>query len=213
VIIVIGGEKGGSGKTTLATNIAVMRARRGGKVLLVDTDRQSSALDWVKLRRELKRSPELKCVQVFGKGTAAELTNLGKRYGDIVVDVGGRDSVEFRAALTVADKLFVPTQVGQFDVWVLETVDQTVETAIKLNPELQPYVFVNRALSNPRVSEAAEAQQYLSDLKHLKLARTILHERIIYRKAATEGLAVVEFKPLDIRASQELWSFYKEVGE
>ena len=46
MIILVGGEKGGTGKTTLATNLAQMRASAGKDVLLIDSDKQESASSW-----------------------------------------------------------------------------------------------------------------------------------------------------------------------
>ena len=62
MIVLIGGEKGGTGKTTLATNLAQMRAARGRDVLLVDTDKQESASAWASLRAEEGIEPTITAV-------------------------------------------------------------------------------------------------------------------------------------------------------
>ena len=80
MIILIGGEKGGTGKTTIATNLAAMRALAGRDVLLIDTDPQGSANYWVQSRDELEIMPRVACVQKFGKGLPAEVKDLAKRY-------------------------------------------------------------------------------------------------------------------------------------
>ena len=67
MILLIGGEKGGTGKTTVATNLAALRAAAGHDVLLVDTDRQGSAAAWCQLRAEHPQLPQVACVQLFGK--------------------------------------------------------------------------------------------------------------------------------------------------
>ena len=68
MIVLVGGEKGGTGKTTLATNLAALRAASGADVLLVDTDRQGSASFWAATRDENDALAAVPCVQVFGKG-------------------------------------------------------------------------------------------------------------------------------------------------
>lgn len=98
-IIVFGGEKGGTGKTTLATNIAAMLARQGKDVLLLDTDRQGTASFWATVREEEAVEPRVACVQKFGKGLPAQVRDLAERYDEIVIDAGGRDSMELRYAL------------------------------------------------------------------------------------------------------------------
>lgn len=103
MLLVIGGEKGGTGKTTIATNLAAMRVLTGRDVLLVDTDRQSSASFWAETRQEQGALPPIASVQKFGSKIRGDLLDLAKRYQDVIVDAGGQDSPELRAALTVAD--------------------------------------------------------------------------------------------------------------
>ena len=128
MIILFGGEKGGTGKTTLATNLAAMRARAGRDVLLIDTDPQGSASYWTQCRDEEKVEPRVACVQKFGKGLQAEVRDLANRYQDIIIDAGGRESVELRAGIVVADFAFIPIQPSQFDVWTLGRMDDLVKT-------------------------------------------------------------------------------------
>ncbi len=67
-IILIGGEKGGTGKTTLAVNLAALRALTGRDVLVIDTDIQASASYWAQTRDETGVTPRVACIQKFGKG-------------------------------------------------------------------------------------------------------------------------------------------------
>ena len=59
MVILIGGEKGGTGKTTLATNLAALRAQSGKDVLLLDTDVQASASYWAQIRDERDITPRV----------------------------------------------------------------------------------------------------------------------------------------------------------
>ena len=102
MIILVGGEKGGTGKTTIVTNLAALRAMAGRDVLLVDTDPQGSASYWTTSRDEDAIKPRVACIQKFGKGLQVEVKDLASRYQDIIIDAGGRDSVELRAAMVVA---------------------------------------------------------------------------------------------------------------
>lgn len=89
-IILIGGEKGGTGKTTLAVNMAATRAKAGYDVLVVDTDPQASASYWTAARDESGIEPRIASAQKFGKTLASELKDLSKRYEKTIVDAGGR---------------------------------------------------------------------------------------------------------------------------
>lgn len=211
MIILLGGEKGGTGKTTLATNLAAMRALKGRDVLLIDTDPQGSANYWAQSRDDENITPRVACVQKFGKGLPTEVKDLAKRYQDIIIDAGGRDSVELRSALVVTEKVYIPIQPSQFDIWTLNQMDELVETAKGFNPDLQAKVIISRSSTNPSVHETADTCNLLDDFSNLGLASGFVCDRIAYRKAAKDGLSVVELKPKDPKAAEEMEAFYQEV--
>ena len=209
MIVLVGGEKGGTGKTTLSTNLAALRAASGVDVLLVDTDRQGSASFWGATRDEAPGLAAVPCVQVFGKGVARQVGDLAGRYHDLVVDAGGRDSVELRSAMVVADRLFVPVQASQFDVWTLEQMDALVEQVQAINPSLRASVVFNRASTHPRVREAEEAEALVAEFEHLDLAGVTVRDRIAYRRAAAEGRGVGEVAEPDAKAVAEMAAWYR----
>jgi chromosome partitioning protein len=211
MIILIGGEKGGTGKTTLATNIAAMRALAGQDVLLIDSDPQGSANYWAQNRDDTQIQPRVACVQKLGKGLAMEVKDLAQRYQDIIIDAGGRDSVELRSALVVVDKVYIPIQPSQFDIWTLNSMNTLVETAKGFNPNLRAKVVISRASTNPSVQESEETRKLLADFPNLEPLALIIRDRIAYRKAAKEGLAVTELKPKEPKANDEMTALYKEI--
>lgn len=213
MIVLIGGEKGGTGKTTIATNLAAVRASRGADVLLVDTDKQGSASFWTAIREDLEDAPRVACVQIFGKSVTGQVRDLSERYSEIIIDAGGRDSTELRAAMVIADQLFVPLQASQFDVWTLERMDELVEQVQSINTELRTSVVINRASPHPKVRESDEARQLLADFEHLHFGGTIIHDRIAFRRAASEGHSVMEMEPPDPKACAEIESLYAAVYE
>jgi chromosome partitioning protein len=88
VIIVVGGIKGGCGKTTIATNLAALRASQNKKVLFVDADEQESAYNWV-LQREVVNAPvSWTTIKLTGKTIHSQLKLMGPDYDDIIIDVG-----------------------------------------------------------------------------------------------------------------------------
>lgn len=211
MIILIGGEKGGTGKTTIATNLAAMRALAGRDVLLIDTDPQGSANYWAQSRDEISITPRVACVQKFGKGLPVEVKDLATRYEDIVIDAGGRDSVELRSAMVVSDCMYIPIQPSQFDIWTLNRMDELVETAKGFNPYLRAAVIISRASTNPSVHESDETIEIMDDFLNLGLVSIAIRDRIAYRKAAKDGMAVVELKLRDVKAIEEMKSLYKKV--
>lgn len=198
MIVVMGGEKGGVSKTTLATNLAVMRLLAGRDPLLLDTDRQRTASKWAALREEMEVRPRVRCLHKIverGGGTALvhELKDLATRYEDIIVDVGGRDSPELRAAMAVADRLYVPLQPSQFDLWTLEEIYKLVLDIKVVNPALSAHIVFCRVSTNPQVREDREARAELAVLEEMDVLETVVHERALFRKAARAGQSALEF--------------------
>ena len=210
MILLIGGEKGGTGKTTIATALAVLRAQAGHDVLLVDTDKQGSATTWAAAREEASAQPRLPCVGMQGLTTAGDLRTMAVRFADVIVDAGGRDSVELRYALTVADRLYIPITPGQFDVWTLAKMAELIEQARPFNEGLAGLVVLNRASANPVVGETREAGEAARETG-LGLARTPVRDRIVHRYAVRAGLCAIEYRPEDRKASAELRALYAEV--
>lgn len=211
-ITVFGGEKGGTGKTTLATNIAAMLANRRKDVLLLDTDRQGTASFWATVREEDETIPRVACVQKIGKGLPAQIRDLATRYDEIVIDAGGRDSMELRYALGVAARVYIPVQPFQFDIWTIRQMDSLVEMAKSLNDGLTAFIVLNRVSTNPLIREDQETREFISqeDFGYLTLTESMIRDRIAFRKAARDGLAVVEYGQ-DKKAINEMNQLYEEI--
>lgn len=211
MILLLGGEKGGTGKTTLAVNLAVILARTGKDVLLIDTDKQGSTNFWSSIRDESGALPRIPCVQKFGKGLAKDVIDLSGRYEELIIDAGGRDSMELRYSLGVADKVIIPCQPTQFDLVTLNQMDTLVEQAQTLNPNLIAAVVINRASTNPSVSDAEEARELILEFNHLNLIKSILRERVSFQRSVREGLSVIEVPQPDRKAVTEINCLFKEV--
>lgn len=209
-VLLVGGEKGGTGKTTVATNLAATLAAQGRDVVLIDTDQQGSASYWCAARDQVEEAPRVASIRLHGQGIGRQIRDTAARYEEVIVDAGGRDSVELRAAMTVADRLLIPIQASQFDTWTLESMARLVEQAQAINERLSAFVCINRSSPNPRVSEAEEARDLLQEYEAFTLLKAALHDRIAYRRAARAGLGVAELGD-DSKAIEEVDALYQEV--
>jgi chromosome partitioning protein len=210
MILVAGGTKGGSGKSTVATTLAIMRAAEGRDVLLIDADDQETASDFTMLRNE--RRPEgagYTSIKLTGSAVRTETQRLAGKYDDILIDTGGRDTASQRAALTVADLLLVPYLPRSFDIWTLEKVAALVREIRAVNPGLHAYTFINRA--DPAGPDNEEAAEVLQETPELTFLETPLVARKAFGKAAAQGLAVTELKPPDEKAIQEVQALFRAV--
>ena len=212
MIVAVLGEKGGTGKTTFATNLAGMRAAAGRDVLIIDADRQGSASYWAE-KRDGRNSglPVVHSVQKFGTGLLQAVKDMARRYDDIVIDAGGADSREVEAALRVADRAVIPIQPAGLDVWTLGLIDDRIGEAKAFNDQLQAFVILNRVSANPRDIDADEAREAIVGCENLTLATCAVCDRVAIKRAAPVGLTVAEYKPHDAKASQEMAQLYELV--
>jgi chromosome partitioning protein len=211
-IVLFGGEKGGTGKTTLATNMAAMLALQGKDVLLLDTDRQGTASFWATVREDTDVEPRIACVQKFGKGLASQVRDLATRYDEIVIDAGGRDSMELRYSLGVCDRAYVPVQPFQFDIWTIRQMDELVEMAQGLNDKLEEFIVLNRVSTIPAVREDQDTRDFFQqeNFQNMTMVESVLRDRIAFRKSARDGLSVQEWKQ-DKKATDEITQLFEEV--
>jgi chromosome partitioning protein len=211
-ITLIGGEKGGTGKTTISTNLVAMLATEGRrKVLLIDADSQGSAALWVQLRAEgaLRQLIAYRCIQ--GEGLVQEIRRLAPETDDIVIDCGGRDSIEMRQAMLVAHLMIIPTRPSQLDLYSLTNLDQIAGDVRTLNPGLNALVAINCASTHPANTDAIEMSQAVSLLTNMRPLKSIIKDRVCFRRAFGEGKSVLEYRPTDEKAISEMTKLYSEV--
>ena len=116
MIVLVGGEKGGSGKSCLAQNLAVyFRTHYNGEVLLVDCDPQRTTSDWIQERKDNTELPSINCVQLYGN-IREDLLSLKTRYDFVVVDCGGQDNRALRSSMSVASHALIPLRPKRRDL-------------------------------------------------------------------------------------------------
>lgn len=211
MILLVGGEKGGVGKSLIAVSLATVRALKGYDVLLIDADRQASATLWSNIRVADQTVPAVACIEKTGEALGTAVKDLASRYDDIVIDAGGRDSVELRAALTVADVALFPLGYGLFDLGTLDKLAELIDLVKPINPTLSAKVLVNRAETHPNMKEAQTAQEVIGEYHNLALLPGVMRNRIAFSRALEQGRCALELKPQDEAANAELTLVYEGV--
>ena len=207
-MLLVGSRKGGVGKTTIAVNLAIMRAHSGKSVVVVDTDLQASAASWLAVRYENSLTPEVECRPLFGKAVQTELPALAHEFDDVIVDAGG-DSVELRAAMLETSHMCIPIRASQVDVWTLEHMNELAGEVRKMNPGFRADVLINSAPT--RGNEVAQARAVAGQFANMTLLDTVIHDRAAYREAAMAGCAITELSGVDRKATDEIKALYGEL--
>lgn len=206
MIVVIGGIKGGTGKTTIATNLAVMRSASGKKILLVDGDEQKSTSIWANQREVLEIKTNWSTISLGGKALRSQIDRMQVDYDDIIIDVGGRETTSLRAAISVSDICVIPFKPRSLDIWTLGDVKALIAEMRPANPQLKVFAMINQADS--KGSDNEETFNILQECEEIKCIETTIGSRKAFANAASDGLAVIEMRTLDKKAVQEMQDLY-----
>jgi chromosome partitioning protein len=211
-VIVVGGEKGGTGKTTQVTNIAgILSNFNDSDFILVDTDKQGTAARWCDRRNTDRNLQQISCVRITGKGIPAQVKRLLDKYKIVLIDAGGTDSVELRGAMAVADLFVVTIKPSQFDVETLPKVSQLIDEVGIYNENIDSKALITMASTNPQVKEANEVKELFDEINNISLFESVNYDRKVFRDAVKEGMAVTEFMPKNEKAIEETLNIFKEV--
>lgn len=205
MIVTIGNTKGGVGKTTLAVNVAIARALAGRDVWLIDGDRQGTAQTAISIRAEAGHTPGVACATYpDGPTLRSQVQQQAGKFEDIVIDAGGRDSTALRAALVLSDVLLVPFQPRSYDVWALSDIAALVDEARSVRDGLRVYAVLNCADPGESSTDNAEAAEAVAGVPQFEYLPLPVRRRKAFANAAGQGLSVLELKPLDKKAVDEL---------
>lgn len=201
MITVVGNLKGGSGKSTVAFNLAVWLAVHGERVSAFDLDPQRTLTDVAEVRSEEGFTP-LFSLHYGGSGL---IEDIRSKTGEVIVDIGTADMESVKAALSVADRILVPVPPSQADIWSTQRFLTLIDKVVgEKSPEI--CVFVNRADTHHSIRESDEAEEALAELEGVNLIENRLCQRTAYRRSFSEGMGVFELVPWS-KAAKEFMAF------
>ncbi|MFD1344515.1 ParA family partition ATPase [Litorisediminicola beolgyonensis] len=205
VIITVAQQKGGSGKTTLAANLAVGFLRRGCRVALVDTDPQGSLGRWFMTRLETDETlcADLDFATSSAWGITYETRKLSERCDVVIIDTPPKADSDLRPALRVADLVVVPVSMSQVDLWATEGVLDLAK-----REERDTIVVLNRSRPNTRLAGEVSASAEKLDAA---LAETQFANRVVYAETLGQGYGAAEGKKTPAR--DEVDSLAAEVAK
>ena len=185
-VITISQQKGGSGKTTLAVNLALAFIKYHNlKVAVIDTDPQGSLGKWFMIRTEKKVSNDnltFKTASLWG--AQYESKTLKKDHDIVIIDTPPKIESDARPSIEAADLVLIPMAASHVDFWATGAI---VDIAKKANKKI--LVQINR--SNQRSKLISKTNDFIKSL-NLSSTKTIIGNRQIYTASMGEGKTAVE---------------------
>lgn len=206
MIIVLGSQKGGVGKSTLAVSIASFLMSLNKRVLIVDADDQKSVLTWYNNRPE--SLPHIPVTGASGN-IKAMLKEHASSYDYVIADCAGRDSAEMRSGLMAADVFISPLRPSQMDLDVVPHTCSVFTAAKDFNESVRGYLVLNMTPTNMFVNEGNEAAKVLEDFPEMNLAQARICDRKAHRDAWAESMTI--FETDNVKAKEEVERLVREV--
>ncbi len=179
-------QKGGSGKSTIASSLAIAAHQAGERVFIIDMDPQASLLRWYKTRRNKKDI----AVEAVTPGKLPSAVKALEKSGVtlVIIDTPGTESPATTAAMKVSDLCIIPSRPNVFDLWASENTRKTIRSLRK------EYAFLLNqcppAQQSARVEQGSQALQAMG-----ALLTPLISARVDHQEASRQGLGVTEAAP------------------
>lgn len=197
---IVGNLKGGTGKSTVAFNLAVWLAHEASGVRVFDLDPQATLMDTAEIREEDGFEP---VVEVSNDIDELEALVKSKKGPQLLADVSATNMPQLEKAISMADRVLIPVQPSQADIWSTQRFLKIVMANINKRKKPEILGFINRADTHLGVRETGEAEEALRLLPNIEALNARLYQRTAYRRSFSEGLAVFEQDPMG-KAAREM---------
>ncbi len=187
-VIAVLNQKGGAGKTTIATHLARALQLAGSDVLLVDSDPQGSARDWAAVRED----QPVPVVGIDRPTIERDLKSIAKK--DFVVIDGAPQAADLAvSAIKAANFILIPVQPSPYDIWATADLVELVKQRIEVTDgKLKAAFVVSRAIKGTKIG--AEVTEALSGYG-LPVLESRITQRVSYPSTAAGGTTVIDAEP------------------
>lgn len=195
-VIAVLNQKGGAGKTTIATHLARALQLAGADVLLVDSDPQGSARDWAAVRDD-QPVP----VVGFDRPTIErDLKSVASGKDFVVIDGAPQAADLAVSAIKAANFILIPVQPSPYDIWATADLVELVKQRIEVTDgKLKAAFVVSRAIKGTKIgAEVAEALGGYG----LPVLESRITQRVSYPSTAASGTTVCDAEPGGDAASE-----------
>lgn len=204
-IVAILNQKGGSGKTTIATNLAFAIQQKNKKVLLADADPQGSVRDW----NEVNEGKLLPVVGLDRETLPKDLSAISNGYDWVFIDGAPQIAKLSIAAIKASDMVLIPVQPSPYDIWACANLVDAIKMRQEMtNGKLKAAFIISRSIKNTKLSR--EINEALEDYG-LEVFNSGTTQRISYPTSAGEGKTI--YQSTDKEAIKEINDIAIELQE
>jgi len=213
MVITIGAEKGGVSKTRMATHIAALAARDEVDCVLLDTDKQGSAMSWSRIRNEEGVLPAIP-VLALPPNPARELANLASKYTLVIVDIGAQNYRTMLECALLSDIVIVPCGPDQQEVESTLNVFETLNEMGQRHETgaVPAHVVLTRVSPKENAKATIELRDYFAS-EGISVFKAHIAQREAWRATGKSGRALHELKGADrsLKAISEMQAVYDEI--
>ena len=204
-VISILNQKGGTGKSTIAINLAVGFARDSKKVLLIDTDHQRSSMIWYANREDDEISVSVISIPEAGALRKA-ISDHKQNYDILIIDGTPSEDRLTTISISVSDLVIVPLQPSALDFWSTETLAERILQAQDIGAVKGRYLLTRYPTTATHLGKEVEE---LVGEQEMPMFETKIHNRIAYADSISANKSVWSWQ--NAKALQEIESLYAEV--
>jgi chromosome partitioning protein len=204
--IAILNQKGGAGKTTIATHLARAYQLQGKDVLLIDSDPQGSARDWA----AVKDDQPVTVIGIDRPTIERDLKNIAKGRDIVVIDGAPQAADLAVSAIKAADVIIIPVQPSPYDIWATADLVDLVKSRIEITDgKLKAAFVISRAIKGTKLGQ--EIEDALAGYG-LPVLKTRITQRVIYPTSAAAGSTVMDIEQAS-EAAKEIESLANEINQ
>lgn len=185
-VISVLSQKGGSGKSTIAINLARCLQLKGFDVALIDTDPQASAREWNALAAD-----DFYPVYGCDKGLSdKDIKHLEKLADYVIIDGAPRIEKSMADAIKLSDYILIPIKPSQFDVWACKDTIELIETRMQLDDKLKAGLVLSQV--NKQTNLTKDVIDFVKDNFNIPLLQGSTGIRVAYADVLSAGGTVFE---------------------
>lgn len=206
-IISVLNEKGGTGKSTVATNIATALHRQGLRVVLLDCDPQGTSRDWRDASPEGADLPP-----VLGVDRPQMLASSLKGINaDIAIIDSPAKAESMSAAIVRASQVaLLVIQPSGADLWASGAAVKLIQAKRDVGGEIDAAFLVNRSSGATKLSKLVKSGEW-NTYEGIEKLEASIGNRAVFASAMTDGLSVLDYG--DVKAREEIQAVVQELKE